>query len=483
MLRHAEKLQRQGKLDAAIGEYCRIVDEQPRDWSTANLLGDLYVRSGQLERAIEQFIRIADGLSSDGFLPKASALYKKVLKLNPDHEHALRQTSRLAAASDAAATPDGVRELARRQILGGDAEDGLERLRRLLAEDAGQSDAIAELGWTIAEQHRDLGFNVIELVADAAVAGSDWASAAATLQEFVTRVPNHIPALLRLVEICVDAGLEATTVSAQAQLADAYLDAGEAAQARYIAEDLVARERTDANIERLRRGLVLLGERDPDAIIAERLSGPLLSDDLSLETPNPAASERAGGSFELSATTIDVASVLAELDRPPAPVHASSDSVEVDLSIVLGHEAAPATLEGVFEHLRSEASAGNGAEAAYARALALHKDGDIDGCLQALREAARAPQWRFAAASRAGRLLRREGRLAQAIEWLERASQAPAPTPEESHELLYELAESLEAVGESARALAVSLELQADAGTYRDLAARIDRLAKAQARG
>ena len=32
------------------------------------------------------------------------------------------------------------------------------------------------------------------LAADAAVAGQDWASAAAALQEFVTRVPNHIPA-------------------------------------------------------------------------------------------------------------------------------------------------------------------------------------------------------------------------------------------------------------------------------------------------
>ena len=51
-------------------------------------------------------------------------------------------------------------------------------------------------------------------------------SAAAALQEFVTRVPNHIPALMRLVEICVDGGLEATMYSAQAQLADAYIAAG-----------------------------------------------------------------------------------------------------------------------------------------------------------------------------------------------------------------------------------------------------------------
>ena len=87
-------------------------------------------------------------------------------------------------------------------------------------------------------------------------------------------MPNHIPALMRLVEICVDGGLEATMHSAQAQLADAYLTVGAGLEARVIAEDLVAREPWDrANIERFRRALALLGETDIDAIIAERLSG------------------------------------------------------------------------------------------------------------------------------------------------------------------------------------------------------------------
>ena len=40
-LRNAEKLLRQGKPDAAIAEYLRVVEDQPRDWNTANILGDL----------------------------------------------------------------------------------------------------------------------------------------------------------------------------------------------------------------------------------------------------------------------------------------------------------------------------------------------------------------------------------------------------------------------------------------------------------
>ena len=97
ILRNAEKLLRQGKVEPAIAEYLRVVDDQPRDWNTANILGDLYQRAGQTDRAVEQFIRIADHLNEEGFLPKAGALYKKVLKLKPDHEHALIQGAEIAA--------------------------------------------------------------------------------------------------------------------------------------------------------------------------------------------------------------------------------------------------------------------------------------------------------------------------------------------------------------------------------------------------
>ena len=66
------------------------------------------------------------------------------------------------------------------------------------------------LGWKLAGEVPEVAFKVVGLAAETAVVQADWASAAAVLQEFVTRVPNHIPALMRLVEICVDGGLEAT---------------------------------------------------------------------------------------------------------------------------------------------------------------------------------------------------------------------------------------------------------------------------------
>ena len=44
------------------------------------------------------------------------------------------------------------------------------------------------------------------------------------------------------------------------------------------------------------------------------------------------------------------------------------------------------------------------------------------------------------------------------------------------HAMLYDLASALEAQGESARALAVLLELQAEAGEYRDISKRLEQL-------
>jgi tetratricopeptide (TPR) repeat protein len=92
-LRNAEKLIRQGKLADAIQEFLRIVEDQPQDWNAKNTLGDLYARSGQIEKAIEQFIEIAEHLNEDGAVAKAGAVYKKILKLKPDHERGLWQVA------------------------------------------------------------------------------------------------------------------------------------------------------------------------------------------------------------------------------------------------------------------------------------------------------------------------------------------------------------------------------------------------------
>jgi tetratricopeptide (TPR) repeat protein len=139
----------------------------------------------------------------------------------------------------------------------------------------------------------------------------------------------------------------------------------------------------------------------------------------------------------------------------------------------------------VFDGMRSKAmrdSQVQNAQAQYAAAIDHANNGRLDEAIAAFEAAARVPMMRWQAGTRLGRLHIARGDLQHGVEWLERAAQAPAPSEEDGHAVMYELADALERIGESARALAVLLELHADTGEYRDLAARIDRLSKVQTR-
>lgn len=658
-LKKAEKLLRQGRLDAAIAEYVRIIEDNPRDWTTTNTLGDLYVRAGQSDKAVAQYAKIADHLMHEGFYPRAAALYKKILKIKPDDEAvqlnlaeisakqglladaksyfvtiaerrrargdrkgtteilvrlgsidpadidarvaaaraladdgddiaaairyrelhadlvekgrgdqalgALREAVRLnpddtegravlAKAAVAAGDLDAAKTYLDRSIAGedpallmalmeielrsGNIEPARELLATIMAADPNLRSAIIELAWSIGETSPPGALMCINTVVDAELANRNYMDAAALLQEFATRVPGQITALLRLVEICVDGGLEAAMYETQAQLADAYLELGQAAEARVIAEDLVAREPWEhAHIDRFRRALLMLNVPDPDALIAERLSGqgPFVATDPFMPpepvVPAEEKQETAPAAERTTALPLippppkdapaPVAAKTTAFDAAPEPVERpkvetiplpqeaphevrkaakkKKGSVEIDLTNVLEElqqlTAPPVAaqpvgprrnLEEVFENVRDRANRQAGADEAEEHLKLAHtylEMGMADEAANALAAAARSPKYRFEAASTLGRLYLKRKDIPHAIEWLERAAEAPAPGTDQAHDLLYDLGRTLEATGETARALAIFLELQAEAGDYKDVAARAEHLARVQSGG
>jgi len=82
-LRTAERYLELGKIPAAITEYCKIVESEPDDLTTLNMLGDLYVRVGNPGAAIAYFHRIAEHYRDQDFGLKAIAMYKKIDRLKP----------------------------------------------------------------------------------------------------------------------------------------------------------------------------------------------------------------------------------------------------------------------------------------------------------------------------------------------------------------------------------------------------------------
>jgi pilus assembly protein FimV len=83
LLQSAEKHVGKGKLDQALKDYLRVLDENPKDIATLNRVGDLYVRMNRQAESIPFFTRIAEFYSRDGFFLKAIAIYKKINKIDP----------------------------------------------------------------------------------------------------------------------------------------------------------------------------------------------------------------------------------------------------------------------------------------------------------------------------------------------------------------------------------------------------------------
>lgn len=501
-LKRAEKLLRQGKLDGAIEEYVRLIDDQPRDWNAINALGDLYIRAGDADRAVAQFTRVADHLVGEGFLPRAAALYKKALKVQSQHEHTLSQLAeiaarqgllvdargylrqleevrrrrgdeagvaqcraRLSALDDAdeaeppappepAAPPsvpsapaddDPAALLARaqRELAGGGDVHAQSLLTRVLMLDPDRDADVLRLALDLARGGRiDSAFGCVDVAADAALLAGDPQRAIEALQAFATVAP-HIPALVKLVEVCVDVGLDAPMRAAQAQLADAYVEAGSGAEARVIAEDLLESEPDHpAHRERLRRALALLGPSAPSV--------------LGRGTPEPIEAAPPEGDAQPPA-------------RPRPAAEEPSLHIEVDLTEALT-SVGPAPPPPVADESTTT----------YVRAMQHLQAGRMTEAAEALEAAARNPRTRLRAAAELGRLHIRRGDLQHGIEWLQQAADGSAATPDEGFAVLYDLADALERCGEPARALAIFIDLDADAGGYRDVRARIEQLGRAQ---
>ena len=551
------------------------------------------MNAGDPVAAIGQLSELATDLGEQGRAKDALTALREVVELDPTN---LENRAKLVRACLANGDITGAQEYLTQDVVGDDPalmlalvevelrggrhEPAREVLERILTLTPDARDQVTALGWALSETDVDAGFVCLDQVVKVTTAVADWDGAAALLQEFVARAPNHVPALVKLVEVCVDAGLEAPMYGAQGQLADAYLAQGLAAEARVIAEELVTREPWErAHIDRLRQALVALGEPDPDAFIAERLSAPVtsheefttsqgeaahdvvsvassrLEPDAPAEPVIPVIIDQGGVpvQFEPDAPAEPVIPVIMEQDPGVPPTHVGEPPVgrgsinetsgdvydltaalekaapvsgpvsgeeEVDLTSVLGEmspaesvpelvaadpepvpvpetESAPAPTpqpvhasappDAVFESFREQVATGDLDEDVageqFQLGLTYRQMGMLDDAITALEVAVRSPQFQFEAGLLLGRMCQEQGVSDKAVSWLELASRVPAPTVEDSRALMYELGEVLEAVGETARALATFRELQADAGAYRDVGKRVDRLSRVQTGG
>src|SRR5687768_11990040 len=233
----------------------------PSDAALRERVFQMAVAAGNFARAREHALttshrrRVADALHASGLVDDAIDLLHEALAHDPDHLPTVARLVRLLVETGdavsaaerlspgmAGSDPEARMALVEVLMRGGRAEDAVEVAHRTLADAPDTADAFARLAAAAAPHSLDAAVTLIEMVATQWIERSQLESAATALQQFVTRAPGCIAALVRLVEVAVDGDLGATATHAQEMLADAYLANGAVEEGLAIAEDLAARE-------------------------------------------------------------------------------------------------------------------------------------------------------------------------------------------------------------------------------------------------
>lgn len=237
ILKNAEKFIREGKLDKAIEEYKKIVDENPSDWSTISLVGDLYIKVGRIKEGTSQFIKVADYYRAQGFYEKAIAAYNRVYKLDPTNKEIAIVLADLYEKRGLNSQARALYlEIAEKYMMGGKTKEALEIYKKVVELDKGNiktrallvelykkenmiDEAVEELN-AIGESFSKAGNvkealeyfnkanklkpndqratkNVVELF----VNGQDYTRAIETIKEYLKISPNNTYFLKRLAEL------------------------------------------------------------------------------------------------------------------------------------------------------------------------------------------------------------------------------------------------------------------------------------------
>src|SRR3974377_1285709 len=83
LLASAEKSLQKGKVDSALKDYLKILEETPGDINIHNKGGYHYTRLNRNEEAIPYLTRIAEHFARDGFFLRGIAIYKRINRLDP----------------------------------------------------------------------------------------------------------------------------------------------------------------------------------------------------------------------------------------------------------------------------------------------------------------------------------------------------------------------------------------------------------------
>ena len=463
-----------------------VVQQRPGDWTAENDLADALLAAGRIDEAVARLCDTGERLAAEGFLAKAHALFKKVVRLQPQNEYAIRRVAELtteriqqsgvrtaprggdmAAASDQAANPP-------------DATDARQASAFEAPEPAPAVAAAEEQSWTAAANglDADMSTGVGELSAvdeDAEPAFAASTDAGAAVQDRDIEFGSGEP-------MAHDARWSEPSWSEQPH--DQLSDNGsqEAADAESVSQaPEESRDTINTTVEFLKESARTYPDQiEPVAKLAEFAASVGLEDVLAEAQARLCDLHARAGNFAAART---IAEALLARDPDNTRHRARLDYIMGELSETGELAAAPATIDYVEEiELIDEIEEGVSPETKLREALTIDvRAAAADACALAearltLEAAVADPLHQFAAARQLARMEMETGNLGAALGWLESAAAGTLSAADEE-ELAYDIGVVLERAGEFDRALGVFQEIVAKVGAnYRDVSERIRQL-------
>lgn len=145
----AEKYVRRKKFQDAIQEYQKLLTGDEQDIQIRNIIGDLYIKSGQNNKAVEELQKLADYYENKGLYTKSIAILKRIKRLDPENFESLKKLAQLyqnqGHNSEAKTVYANLAESMKKKHKPKDAIQMYESLLKLSPEDIDSRVSLAEL--------------------------------------------------------------------------------------------------------------------------------------------------------------------------------------------------------------------------------------------------------------------------------------------------------------------------------------------------
>jgi pilus assembly protein FimV len=198
ILESAQKHLQRGALDKALEDYRTLLKADPHDSNVLLKVGDLYLKQGKRDEAINAYLRVAQHFTRDGFDAKAVALYKQISRLDPKrHDVSVPLAdlyARMGLVPDAIAALQSAADAAYRA---GDKDGALELLRRMAALDPANTQNRLKVAELFAKENRKQeAVAEYQAVADELERRGEEEERIRVLERMLASDPDRAPALL-----------------------------------------------------------------------------------------------------------------------------------------------------------------------------------------------------------------------------------------------------------------------------------------------